>query len=155
MLKNSTHLVTSAIKWSKWAREGSMHLNYPELVQKHAEHQLGVVQTTMNSCLKLYIPCYLYNNVVHNGSRRFDVHIEHPRSFSNHIIAEVARWGGLRVVQVHWTFSNILGPHYCRNVKVCRVPSHVFGVVWPYWTFSKYIFNGDARWAGYLCTSSG
>ena len=51
--------------------------------------------------------------------------IEPPRTFSNHIIAKIAR---------------------------CRVLSHEFGVVRLYRTF---IFTGETRCAGCLCTSSG
>ena len=57
--------------------------------------------------------------------------------------------------QAHRTSSNLLEPHHCRDSKVCRVLSHEFGVVRLYRTFSNYIFTGETRCAGCLCTSSG
>ena len=59
------------------------------------------------------------------------------------------------VVQAHRTSSNILEPHYCRDNKVCRVFSHAFGVVRLYGAFPNYIFTGETRCVGCLCTSSG
>ena len=35
MLNNSTHFAISAMMWFEKVREGSMHVNYTELVQKH------------------------------------------------------------------------------------------------------------------------
>ena len=113
--------------------------------------------------------------------------IEPPRTFSNHIITEIARrveffhmssgWFDctepslttylqgkqgvqgacalVRVVQAHRTSSNLLEPHHRRDSKVCRVLSHEFGVVRLYRTFSNFIFTGETRCAGCLCTSSG
>ena len=49
------------------------------------------------------------------------------------------------VVQAHRTSSNLLEPHQ----------RHEFGVVRLYRTFSNYIFTGETRFAGCLCTSSG
>ena len=51
--------------------------------------------------------------------------------------------------------SNLLEPHHRRDSKVCRVLSHEFGVVRLYRTFSTYIYTGEIRFAGCLCTSSG
>ena len=62
---------------------------------------------------------------------------------------------GLGVVQVYRTSPNLLEPHHCRDSKVYRVLSHEFGVVRLYRTFSTYIFTGEARCAGCLCTRSG
>ena len=42
-----------------------------------------------------------------------------------------------------------------RGIKVCRVFSHEFEVVRLYGNFSNYIFTGETRCAGCLCTSSG
>ena len=56
---------------------------------------------------------------------------------------------------MHRTSSNLLKPHHRRDSKACRVLSHEFGVVRPYQTFSNYIFIGETRCAGCLCTSSG
>ena len=56
---------------------------------------------------------------------------------------------------MHRTSSNLLEPHHYRDSKVCRVLSHEFGVVRLYRTFSNYIFTGETRCAGCLCTSSG
>ena len=56
---------------------------------------------------------------------------------------------------MHRTSSNLLEPHHRRDSKVCRVLSHEFGVVRLYQTFSNYIFIGETRCAGCLCTSSG
>ena len=50
---------------------------------------------------------------------------------------------------------NLLEPHHCRDSKVCRGLSHEFGVVRLYRTFSNYIFTGESRCSGCLCTSSG
>ena len=55
-------------------------------------------------------------------------HIEPPRTFSNHIITEIAR--------------------------CVRVLSHEFGVVRLHRTFSIHIVTGETRCAGCLCTSS-
>ena len=103
---------------------------------------------------------------------------------SNHIIAEIARcmeffhmysgWfdctepsltsslqgkqgvqGAYALVRGGSSTSNLLEPHHLRDNKVCRVFSHEFGVVRLYGTFSKYIFTGETRCAGCLCTSSG
>ena len=35
MLNNSTHFAISEMMWFEKVREGSMHLNYTKLVQKH------------------------------------------------------------------------------------------------------------------------
>ena len=51
--------------------------------------------------------------------------------------------------------SNLLEPHHHRDSKVCRVLSHEFGVVRLYRTFSTYIYTGETKFAGCLCTSSG
>ena len=51
--------------------------------------------------------------------------------------------------------SNIFEPHHRRDSKVCRVLPQAFGVVRLYRTFSNYIFIGETRFAGCLCTSSG
>ena len=59
------------------------------------------------------------------------------------------------MVQARRTSSNLLEPHHCRDGKVCRVLSHEFGEVRLYRTCSDYIFPGEARCAGCLCTSSG
>ena len=59
------------------------------------------------------------------------------------------------MAQAHRTSTNLLEPHHCRDSKVCRVLSHEFGVVQLYRTFSNYIFTGETRCAGCLCTSSG
>ena len=56
---------------------------------------------------------------------------------------------------MHRTSSNLLEPHHRRDSKACRVLSHEFGVVRLYQTFSNYIFRGETRCAGCLCTSSG
>ena len=96
--------------------------------------------------------------------------IEPPRTFSNHIIAEIVRcvefihmssgWfdcaeqgmqGVMHLFGVVPVFSN----HIITESKVCRVLSHEFGVVRPYRTFSIYIVTGETRSAGCLCTSSG
>ena len=84
--------------------------------------------------------------------------IEPPRTFSNNIIAQIARcveffhmslgWfdctepslttslqgkqgvqGAYALVQGGSSSSNLLEPHRCKNSKVCRVLSHEFGVV--------------------------
>ena len=57
--------------------------------------------------------------------------------------------------QAHRTSSNLLESHHYRDSKVFRVLSLEFGVVRLYRTFSIYIFKGEARCAGCLCTSSG
>ena len=59
------------------------------------------------------------------------------------------------MVQAHRTSSNLLEPHHRRDNKVCTVLSHEFGGVRIYRTFSNYIFTGETRCAGCLCTSSG
>ena len=104
-------------------------------------------------------------------------HIEPRRTFSNHIITEIARcvefchmssgWfdctepslstslQGKQGVQGAYSLvhsSNLPEPHHC---KVCRVLSHEFGVVRLHRTFSIYIVTGETRCAGCLCTSSG
>ena len=56
---------------------------------------------------------------------------------------------------MHRTSSNLLEPHHHRDNKACRVFTHEFGVVRLYQTFSNYIFRGETRCAGCLCTSSG
>ena len=58
----SAHLVFSAVKWFEDVREGSMQLNHPKLMWK-----------------KLYTPCFHCDEVVREGSRRFDA-VEPPRS---------------------------------------------------------------------------
>ena len=60
--------------------------------------------------------------------------------------------GAYALVRGGSSASNLLEPHHCRDSKVCRVLSHEFGVVR---TFSNYIFTGETRCAGCLCTSSG
>ena len=106
------------------------------------------------------------------------------RTFSNHIITEIARcvefchmssgWfdrtepslttslqgtqgvqGAYALVRGGSSKSNLLEPYHCRDSKVCRVLSHEFRVVRLYRTFSNYIFTGDPKCAGCLCTSSG
>ena len=59
------------------------------------------------------------------------------------------------MVQARRTSSNLLEPRHCRDGKVCRVLSHELREVRRYRTFSYYIFTGEARCAGCLCTSSG
>ena len=59
------------------------------------------------------------------------------------------------VVQAHRTSSNLLEPHHYRDSRACRVYSYEFWVVRPCRTFSMYIFTGQTRFAGCLCTSSG
>ena len=51
------------------------------------------------------------------------------------------------LVQAHRTSSNLLKPHHHRHIR-CE-----FGVVQLYRTFSNYIFTGETRCAGCLCTS--
>ena len=63
--------------------------------------------------------------------------------------------GAYALVRGGSSASNLLEPHHCRDSKVCRVLSHQFGVVRLYRTFSNYIFTGETRCAGCLCTSSG
>ena len=58
------------------------------------------------------------------------------------------------MVQAHRTSSNLLEPHHRRDNKVCRAFSHEFGVVRLCRTFSNYIFRGETRCTGCLCTSS-
>ena len=82
------------------------------------------------------------------------------RTFYNYIFRGEAlcvcrmlmHWFG--VVQVHRTSSNLLELHHCRESKVCRVLSHEFGLVRLYRTFSNYIFRGEAKCSGCLCTGS-
>ena len=57
------------------------------------------------------------------------------------------------MVQARRTSSILIEPHHRRDNKVCRVLSHEFGVVRLYRTFSNYIFTGETRCAGCLCTS--
>ena len=56
---------------------------------------------------------------------------------------------------MHRTSSNLLEPHYRRDSKACRVLSHEFRVDRLYQIISNYIFRGETRCAGCLCTSSG
>ena len=58
------------------------------------------------------------------------------------------------MVQSRPTSLNLLEPHHRRDSKACRLLSHEFGVVRLYRTFSNYIFTGETRCAGCLCTSS-
>ena len=57
------------------------------------------------------------------------------------------------MVQVHRTSSNHFEPHYCRDIKVCKVLTHVFGVVRLHWTFSKYTLMWQRKCAACLCPS--
>ena len=104
-------------------------------------------------------------------------HIEPHRTFSNHIITEIARcvefchmssgWfdcsepslsTSLRGKQgVQGAYALVRGGSSTSNLhcKVCRVLSHEFGVVRPYRTFSVYIVTGETRSAGCLLTSLG
>ena len=61
------------------------------------------------------------------------------------------------MVQAHRTSSNVLEPHHCRDRKVCRVVSHLSSGWFEYTepSLNVYIFTGEARCAGCLCTSSG
>ena len=106
------------------------------------------------------------------------MHVKPPRTFSNHFMARRVKFShmssgwfnytelslttslqGKQGVQGAYTLvrggsstSNLLEPHHCRDGKVL---SHEFGMVRRYRTFSNYIFTGEARCAGCLCTSSG
>ena len=78
------------------------------------------------------------------------------RTFSNNIFpGETSVQGTYALVWGGSSVSNLLKPHHRRDSKVCRVLSHEFGVVRLYRTFSNYIFTGETRFAGCLCTSSG
>ena len=108
-------------------------------------------------------------------------HIEPPRTFLNHIIAEIARCveffhmssdctepslttslrgtqgvqGSYALVRGGSSASDLIEPHHCSDSKVCRVLSHELGVVRLFRNFSNYIFIGDPRCTWCLCTSSG
>ena len=56
---------------------------------------------------------------------------------------------------MHRTSSNLLEPHHFKDSMVYRVLLSEFGAVRLYQTFSNYIFRGETRCSGCLCTSSG
>ena len=70
----------------------------------------------------------------------------------NYIFTEEARCVGYLCTSLgQFKHTNLLEPHHYR---VCRVLQHEFWVVRQNRTFSKYIFIGEARSAGCLCTRS-
>ena len=91
------------------------------------------------------------------------------RTFSNHIITEIARClefchmsSGWFDCTEHSLSTSLQGKQGVKGAyalvrggssKVCRVLSHEFGVVRLYRTFSIYIVTGETRHAGCLCTS--
>ena len=74
------------------------------------------------------------------------------RTFSNYIFTGETRCAVCSCTSSGW-FKRI-EPHHRRDSKVCRVLPQAFGVVRLYRTFSNYIFTGETRFAGCLCTSS-
>ena len=103
-----------------------------------------MVEPPRTHVTKVYTLCYLCNDVVRVGSKRFD---------GQQGMQGVAYLFG--VVQAHRTSSNLLELHHYKDSKVCRVLSQEFGVVRLYRTFSIYIVTEIARYAGCLCTCSG
>ena len=109
MWKNSTHLAISVMMWFEKVRGGSMRLNHPELVYEHPAHLVSPVMSPPVS----HITFFRGDFVVAVGNCKFANRnftplrpsvarclctssgwftcIEPPRTFSNHIIAEIAR----------------------------------------------------------------
>ena len=87
-------------------------------VGKKHTHRPSTVEPPRTRVKEVYIPCYLCEDEVREGSRRY------------------------------LDFSNLLELHPHRDCKVFRLLSHEFGVVQLYRTFSNYISSGDTRSAG-------
>ena len=156
---------TPSIPCKDEVREGSVQSNHPRgsrVCRRPHPHTLvnmwverfGIVDPPRTHVRDLYTPCflctarhltpcYLCNDVVREGSR----YIKPLRTFSNHIIAELAKYSQgcsvpihvFWVVQPQQTSSNILEPLQCRESKVCRDLLHEFGVVRLYRTISNHI----------------
>ena len=95
-------------------------------------------------------------------------HIEPHRTYTNHLITELATcvevyhrsavWLDCTepsLCKVYSVTANLHEPQHHRASKVCRGFSHEFGVVRLYRTFSMYLVTGETRSAGCFCKSSG
>ena len=147
------------------------------MVRRILSHEFGVVRLCRTFCNDIFTGEARCAGCLCTSSGWFK-RIEPPRTFSNHILAEIERFfhsnsgwfncaepslttsllgkqgvqGAYALVRAGSSASNLLEPHHCRDSKVCRVFSQEFGVVRLCRTFSNYSFTGCA---GCLCTSSG